>query len=75
MYKRITIDRQQMNGEPCVRGLRIPVATILTLIAEGNTHEQVLQFYPDLVIEDIHECLAFAAETMRERQLPLEKVG
>ncbi|HAC26193.1 MAG TPA: hypothetical protein DCE81_14890, partial [Cytophagales bacterium] len=35
MYKRITIDRQQMNGEPCVRGLRIPVATILTLIAEG----------------------------------------
>jgi len=51
------------------------VATILTLIAEDNTHEQVLQFYPDLVIEDIHECLAFAAETMRERQLPLEKVG
>jgi len=75
VYERISIDPRQMNGEPCIRGLRIPVATILTLIAQGHTIEGILNLYPDLQREDINESLAFAAEMMRERQLPLEKVG
>jgi len=64
-----------MDGEPCVRNLRIPVATIVTLVAQNNSAAEILSFYPDLVKEDIEQCLSFAAETVREKELPLIKVG
>ena len=51
----------QMGGVPCVRGLRIPVATVIGLLAQGKTHEQVLGEYPDLEPEDLLELLRFAA--------------
>ena len=51
----------QMGGVPCVRGLRIPVATVIGLLAQGMTHEQVLGEYPDLEPEDLLELLRFAA--------------
>ncbi|MGQ0634979.1 MAG: DUF433 domain-containing protein [Planctomycetaceae bacterium] len=68
---RITIDPQQMGGMPCLRGLRIPVATVVGMIADGMTHEEILRSYPDLEAEDIQEALAFAAEALRERELPV----
>jgi uncharacterized protein (DUF433 family) len=70
-YTRITIRPQQMGGIPCVRGLRIPVATVVGMVAERMSDEEILVHYPDLAQEDIHECLLFAAEAVRERELPL----
>jgi len=60
-----------MGGVPCIRGLRIPVATVVGMIADGMQEAEILEAYPDLVPEDIHEALQFAAEAVRERVLPL----
>jgi uncharacterized protein (DUF433 family) len=68
---RVTIDPKQMNGVPCLRGLRIPVATVVGMVAEGMTREDILRAFPDLEAEDIHAALCFAAEAVRERELPL----
>jgi uncharacterized protein (DUF433 family) len=73
MYNRITTDPQRMGGEPCIRNLRIPVATIITMMAQGMTAEKIFEYYPDLEKEDIAEALNFAAESVRERELPLTK--
>lgn len=70
-YTRITTDPRQMGGAPCLRGLRIPVATVVGLVAEGQTTEDILALYPDLEADDIREALLFAAEAVRERALPL----
>ena len=61
MYNRITIHPNQMGGVPCIRGLRIPVATVVSMIAEGMTNAEILDAYPDLEAEDLHEALIFAA--------------
>ncbi len=58
-FERITIDSAQMGGVPCIRGLRIPVATIVGMIADGVTEQDVLSAYPDLEREDIHEALNY----------------
>ena len=68
---RITIDPRQMGGVPCLRGLRIPVATVVGMVAEGMSNAEILQAYPDLEQADIREALALAAEALRERELPL----
>lgn len=70
-FTRITTNPRQMGGVPCVRGFRIPVATVVALVAEGQTPEQILALYPDLETEDIREALLYAAEAVRERALPL----
>lgn len=70
-FNRITINPAQMDGVPCMRGMRIPVATIVNMIAQNMTRDEILRLYPDLVKEDIQEALEFAAETVRERTLPL----
>jgi uncharacterized protein (DUF433 family) len=70
-FGRITVDPKQMDGVPCIRGLRIPVATVVGMVAEGMTEAKILQAYPDLTSDDIHEALRFAAEAVRERVLPL----
>jgi len=69
---RITVDARQMGGVPCIRRLRIPVATIVGLVAEGKTAAEILADYPDLEEEDIPQALAYAAEAVREGQLPLQ---
>ncbi|NLA40182.1 MAG: DUF433 domain-containing protein [Smithella sp.] len=70
-FSRITINHNQMNGMPCIRGLRIPVATIVAMVAEGMNNEEILAAYPDLENDDIAESLRYAAEALRERELPL----
>jgi len=70
-FKRITVNPEQMDGKPCIRGLRIPVATVVGMVAEGIAEEDILKAYPDLEQEDIREALRFAAEAVRERELPL----
>jgi uncharacterized protein (DUF433 family) len=68
---RITIDPSQMDGVPCIRGLRIPVATVVGMVAEGMTAAEIVRDLPDLELEDVHAALVFAAEAVRERELPL----
>jgi len=70
-YTRITVRPEQMGGVPCLRGLRIPVATVIGMVAEGMRREEIVAAYPDLELEDIQEALHFAAEAVRERELPL----
>ena len=70
-FRRITTSPDQLGGVPCLRGLRIPVATIVGLIAEGETAEHILVLYPDLEADDVREALLFAAEAVRERTLPI----
>ena len=70
-FTRITVDPWQMGGVPCLRGLRIPVATLVAMIADGMTEAEILAAYPDLAREDIVEALHYAAEAVREHELPL----
>jgi uncharacterized protein (DUF433 family) len=70
-FTRITVNPDQMGGVPCLRGLRIPVATIVALVADGQPVTAILGDYPDLDAADIREALLFAAEAVRERALPL----
>jgi len=70
-FFRITINPDQMGGVPCSRDLRIPVATIVGMIADGMTEKEILKAYPDLEKEDIREALRYAAEAVREREIPL----
>lgn len=69
-YERITVNPNQMAGVPCIRGLRIPVATVVRMVADGMSNEEILDDYPDLEKEDIQEALRYAAEAVRERELP-----
>jgi len=72
-YARITVEAGKMGGQPCIRGLRIPVATVVAMVADGMTTDEILADLPDLEAEDITEALRFAAETVRERELPLRQ--
>ncbi len=70
-YQRITVNKNQMDGVPCIRHLRIPVATVVAMIADGMSVEEILEAYPDVEREDISEALYFAADAVKERQIPL----
>ncbi|MBI2826350.1 MAG: DUF433 domain-containing protein [Planctomycetia bacterium] len=70
-FTRITVRSDQMDGVPCVRTLRIPVATIVAMMAEGMNVSEILSAYPDLEEADVRECLLYAAEAVREQELPL----
>jgi len=70
-FQRITVKPEQMGGVPCVRGLRIPVATVVGMVADGMSIDEILRAYPDLEAEDVSEALRYAAEAVREREIPL----
>ncbi len=70
-FTRITVNPRQMNGVPCIRGLRIPVATVVAMVADGMADDEILTAYPDLEREDLREALRYAAAALRERELPL----
>jgi uncharacterized protein (DUF433 family) len=70
-FTRITVQTNKMGGMPCIRDLRIPVATVVGMVADGMTETEILEAYPDLEREDIREALRYAAEAVKERALPL----
>lgn len=72
---RITVEANQMGGVPCIRGLRIPVATVVGMVADGMTDADILDTFPDLEPEDLREALRYAAEAVRERELPPVKTA
>ncbi len=72
-FERITIDPGQMRGVPWIRGLRIPVATVLGQLAAGVSSEAILVDFPDLEPADIPAALEYAAAAVQERELPLTR--
>lgn len=70
-FHRITVNPDQMGGVPCIRGLRLPVATVVGMVADGMTRQEIVEAFPDLEGADIDEALRFAATALRERQVPL----
>lgn len=60
-FERITVEPDKMGGVPCIRGLRIPVATVVGMVAEGMTADEILADYPDLEAGDVTEALRYAA--------------
>jgi uncharacterized protein (DUF433 family) len=68
---RIVADHRIMGGVPCIRGTRIPVATVVGLFAEGLGIDDILADYPQLTTQDVRAALEFAAAAVSERQLPL----
>ena len=60
-FVRITFAPDRMGGLPCVRDLRFPVASVVAMIADGMTDAQIISEHPDLDLDDITECLAFAS--------------
>ena len=70
-FDRITVRADQMGGVPAIRGLRIPVATLVGMVADGMGEAEILAAYPDLEPADLEQALRYAAEAVRERELPL----
>jgi uncharacterized protein (DUF433 family) len=70
-FPRITTLPAKMGGATCIRGLRIPVSVIVDMVADGMSPAEILDLYPDLEPEGIPEALHFAAEAVREGELPL----
>lgn len=75
VFTRITVSADLMGGVPCIRGLRIPVATVVGMLADGMNEREILDAYPDLEPDDLREALRYAAEAVRERELPLAAAG
>lgn len=71
-FERITIDPDVMGGQPCIRGLRIPVASVVAMIADGMSVDEVIADLQDLAREDVAEALRYAAASMQVREVPLQ---
>lgn len=71
-WNRITADPMVMQGRPCIRGMRITVNLVMNLVANGMTPAEIVDEYPDLELEDITECLQYAACLTDERVAPFE---
>ena len=74
-YDRITCDPDRMNGEPCIRNLRLTVRRVLEALSIYPNREELKREYPELEDEDIHQALAFAAASLEDKilTLPLPK--
>jgi len=72
LLDRISVDPNVCHGQPCVKGTRIMVWLVLNYLANGDSIEEILASYPTLTDEDIRACLAYAAETARERIVPID---
>jgi uncharacterized protein (DUF433 family) len=63
----VTIEPGKRGGRPCIRGMRIAVAVVLGWLAAGMSSSDIIADYPELTQQDIHACLAYAAD--RERRV------
>ena len=70
---RITFDPEKCFGKACIRGLRMPVSSLLAYLSSGMTMEEILSEWPELEREDLYQALAYAASALEERIIPLEE--
>lgn len=75
MVGKITVNPKQMGGVPCIRGLRIPVATVVGMIADGMTPDDVVRELPPLDLDDVAAALRFAADAVADREIPLQSTA
>lgn len=75
MFDRITIEPKILNGQPCIRGMRMPVHQILDLLAAGKTFDEILQDYPYIEVEDIKQSVEYAAWLSREESFAFTLTG
>ena len=73
-FTRITVNPDQMGGVPCIRGIRIPVATVVGMLAEGVSKSEILAAYPDLELGDIREAVRFESGLRRRVRLGIRAV-
>ncbi len=69
---RITVNPRQMGGVPCIRGLRIPLATVVAMIDDGMTPDEIVAELPPLDLDDVSAALRFAADAVADREIPLQ---
>jgi uncharacterized protein (DUF433 family) len=74
-FNRVTLDPEKCFGKPCIRGLRIPVSSILSYLSSGMTIEEMLVQWPELEREDIYQALGYSALTMEERVVSLKEAA
>ena len=74
-FDRVSVDHEIMGGAPCIAGTRIPVATVVSMIAEGMQVDEIVRDFPQLDAEAIRQALQFAADAVRERSLPLSAIA
>ncbi|MDJ0647270.1 MAG: DUF433 domain-containing protein [Xenococcaceae cyanobacterium MO_188.B19] len=74
MFERITFDPQIMGGRACIRGMRITVSLVLSLIANGMSNQEIIEAYPYLEVEDIEACLKYAAFLANEEIHPFTEM-
>lgn len=72
---RIVVNPGICHGKPCIKGTRVPVHIILGLLASDETKENILKAYPQIMEEDISECLLYAAILASEEVVPLKIVA
>ncbi|MDQ6631847.1 MAG: DUF433 domain-containing protein [Verrucomicrobiota bacterium] len=70
-FQRITCNPKQMNGQPCIRGMRITVRRVLEALATYPNREELKREYPELQEEDIREALEFAAGNLDDQIIEL----
>ena len=74
-FNRITLDPDKCFGKPCIRGLRMPVTSILSYLSSGMTIDEILREWPELEREDIYQALGYGALAMEERVVPLQEAA
>ena len=74
-FDRVTVTRDVMGGVACVRGTRIPVATVVAMVADGMSAAEIVDEFPQLEVEDVAEALRYAAQAVDVHELPIPLVG
>lgn len=74
MHERISIDPKVCHGQARIKGTRIPVHQIVSMLAHGDTIEDLLEAYPSIIREDILACLEYAATLAEEQVTPIESL-
>ncbi|MBW8874820.1 MAG: DUF433 domain-containing protein [Acidobacteria bacterium] len=72
-FDRISFNPEKCFGKACIRGLRMPVSSLLAYLSSGMTIEEILSEWPELELEDLYQALAYAASAVEERIIPLEE--
>ena len=73
MFDRVTFDPRILGGRACIRGMRIPVSVLVSQVAQGASHEEVLKDYPDLELEDLRQAMEYAAWLASEEIHPASR--
>ena len=74
LINRISINPNVMHGQACIKGKRIPVHLIVSMLASGDSIEEILNDYPSISREDVHACLAYSASLAEEMVSPIEEL-